>query len=324
MNRLNFLTGLLLLLTLNTFGQTNPYSENVKQAEQYYQNKEYLKAAESYSKAFASNKNLGRIDHRYSAARCWAMANKPDSAYYNLERIAKSGYYINYYVTTQDTALKILHADKRWKKLLKLIKANKEKTAPSLNEVLTATLDTVYYRDQAYRKQIDEIAQKYGWESKEMKAHWQLITHNDSINLIKVKAILDKYGWLGKDRVGTEGNNTLFLVIQHSNQATQEKYLPMMRDAVKNGRAHASSLALLEDRVALRQGKKQIYGSQIGQNPKTRAYYVRPLEDPANVDKRRAEVNLPPLKEYVKHWGINWSIQQYLQDLAENGERSVE
>ncbi len=36
-----------------------------------------------------------------------------------------------------------------------------------------------------------------------------------------------------------------------------------MRKAVKNKKASASSLALLEDRVTLKQYKKQIYGSQI-------------------------------------------------------------
>ena len=38
----------------------------------------------------------------------------------------------------------------------------------------------------------------------------------------------------------------------------------MMRKAVKEGLARATSLALLEDRVALGKGELQIYGSQIG------------------------------------------------------------
>jgi len=88
-----------------------------------------------------------------------------------------------------------------------------------------------------------------------------------------------------------------------------------MRDAVKNGNARGSSLALLEDRILLGQGKKQIYGSQIGNNPVTQTYYVRPLEDPDNVDKRRAEVGLGPLAEYVNYWQIKWDVEQYKRDL---------
>jgi hypothetical protein len=155
-----------------------------------------------------------------------------------------------------------------------------------------------------------------------MKAHWKNINEKDSINLIKVKSILDKYGWVGPDVVGGQGNLTLFLVIQHSDQATQEKYLPMMREAVKNGKAQGSSLALLEDRVALRQGKRQIYGSQIGRDPETQIYFVSPLEDPDNVDKRRAEVGLGTLSTYVSHWQIKWDVEQYKKDLPKIEERT--
>jgi hypothetical protein len=88
----------------------------------------------------------------------------------------------------------------------------------------------------------------------------------------------------------------------------------MMRDAVKKGNAQGGSLALLEDRVALRQGKKQIYGSQIGSS-EIQLYHVLPMEDPDNVDKRRAEVGLSPLADYVIHWQIKWDVEQYKKDL---------
>jgi hypothetical protein len=41
----------------------------------------------------------------------------------------------------------------------------------------------------------------------------------------------------------------LFLVIQHSDSTTQEKYLPLLKQAVKDNRAFGHDLALLEDRV---------------------------------------------------------------------------
>jgi hypothetical protein len=85
----------------------------------------------------------------------------------------------------------------------------------------------------------------------------------------------------------------------------------MMREAVKKGNAEKSALALLEDRVALREGRKQIYGSQIGTNKETGEYYVSPLDDPDNVDKRRAGMGLGPLAEYVKQWNITWSVEEY-------------
>ena len=88
-----------------------------------------------------------------------------------------------------------------------------------------------------------------------------------------------------------------------------------MRDAVQNGKAKASSLALLEDRVALRKGKNQIYGSQVVWDMKTNEHYLMPLDDPENVDKRRSQVGLPPLAIYLSTWQMKWDIEQYKKDL---------
>ena len=128
-----------------------------------------------------------------------------------------------------------------------------------------------------------------------MKAHWETINEKDARNLIKIQKILDEKGWLGQDVIGGRGNMTLFLVIQHAPIEIQEKYLPMMREAVKKNNAQPSSLALLEDRIALRTGKRQIYGSQIGRNPETGEFYVSPIENPEKVDERRAKVGLGTL-----------------------------
>ncbi|MGV3631647.1 MAG: DUF6624 domain-containing protein [Bacteroidota bacterium] len=298
-----------------SFGQEKEYAGHVKEAESLYNTKDYLKSAHKYSEAFKSNDWKGYQNDRYNAACSWALAGIADSAFFQLERIATYSNYTNYGHISTDTDLNSLHKDSRWEAVLEKIRQNKEKAEANLDKTLVAALDSIYLEDQQYRRQIRDIEQKYGWESKEMKDHWKIIIAKDSVNLIKVKAILDTKGWLGADIVGARGNSTLFLVIQHADQATQEKYLPMMREAVKNGKAQAGSLALLEDRVALGQGKRQIYGSQIGRDPETQLYYVSPLEDPDNVDKRRAEAGLGPLAEYVSNWQITWDVEQYKKDL---------
>lgn len=306
------------------FGQNIPkeYFDFVKIADSLYNAKEFRSSADKYSEAFKANGWKGLPNDRYNAACSWALASVPDSAFFQLERIATKMNYSNYGHITTDSDLTFLQNDNRWKPLIEKIKQNKDKTEANLNKPLVAILDSIYIEDQKYRLQIEGLEKKYGWDSKEMKDHWKIIHEKDSINLIKVKSILDKYGWLGADVVGGQGNSTLFLVIQHSDQATQEKYLPMMREAVKNGKAKGSSLALLEDRVALGQGKRQIYGSQIGRDPDTQIHYVSPLEDPDNVDKRRTEVGLGPLAEYVNHWQIKWDLEQYKKDLPKLEEKT--
>jgi hypothetical protein len=185
------------------------------------------------------------------------------------------------------------------------------------NSALTAQLDSIYNDDQNDRVQAFELQKKYKSDSKEVQDMWKTIRLKDSFNIIKVSRILDERGWLGADEIGRRGNETLFLVIQHSDQKTQEKYLPMMREAVKNGKAEANGLAFLEDRVAVGQGKKQIYGSQMRRNPKTNAWFVYPIQDPDNVDKRRASVGLGPMADYVTTFQLTWNLEQYKKDLPE-------
>jgi hypothetical protein len=305
------------LLVQLSFGQnnSNEYSKFIKKANSLYKEKNYKESALAYSNAFKSNSWQGKPNDRYNAACSWALAKISDSSFYHLNGLASKGNYMNYEHITTDTDLISLHNDKRWKPLLEIVKKNKEKAESNLNKSLVSKLDSIHTEDQKYRLESEEIEKKYGWESKEVKAIWKIINQKDSINLIKIKDILDKEGWLGSDIIGQKGNSTLFLVIQHSDIKTQEKYLPMMREAVKNGKAPGSSLALLEDRVLLRQGKRQIYGSQIGMDSETQKYYVLPLDDPENVDKRREEVGLQPLAEYVNIWEIEWDIKQYKKDL---------
>src|SRR5436190_12861202 len=78
--------------------------------------------------------------------------------------------------------------------------------------VIKKELAVIFNRDQKVRK--GDSAQ-----------FWAYI---DSTNLAKVSSIIDKHGWLGKSQIGNRANYTLWLVIQHADLKTQEKYLPLM------------------------------------------------------------------------------------------------
>ncbi len=304
--------------TFFLYGQeSKDYQELVGEAWSLYESKEYLRSAQTYNAAFRSRGDIGGVNDRYNSACSWALAEQPDSAFVQLFRIAEKGNYTNLNHLTTDPDLTILHEFPLWIELVSLVKANKEKAEENFDRPLVAILDSIYLEDQKYRMQIDEIAGKHGHDSDEMTAHWKIINAADSVNLIKVRKVLDERGWLGADVIGGKGNQTLFLVIQHADIETQKEYLPMMRDAVEKGHASPSTLALLEDRVALREGRRQIYGSQISRNAETGEHYVLPLDDPKNVDARRAGVGLGPLADYVSRWDIEWDPEVYLRKLPE-------
>ena len=314
---------LILFFNLFLFSITNcqdrlKYNALAEEARMLFVNKEYLKAGHKFSEAFITLGGKGTVIDRHFAACAWALANELDSAFIQLFKIAnnkKHSKILKSMATMSD--FNSLHNDERWIILSEIVKSNIIEIEANLDQHLVAVLDTVYIEDQKYRQQLYGIEKKYGLESEEVKEHWKVINNRDSINLIKVKKILDEHGWLGVDIVGDQGNRTLFLVIQHADIKTQEQYLPMMREAAKNGNAISSDLALLEDRVALRNGEKQIYGSQIGRDQTTGEYYVLPLIDPDNVDIRRAEVGLGLIKDYVSRWEIIWNVEEYKNKLPE-------
>lgn len=122
----------------------------------------------------------------------------------------------------------------------------------------------------------------------------------DAANTERMKAIVNQYGWPSPGLVGRDGSEAAFLLVQHADLAFQKKMLPLVEKAYRSDGLSGQDYALLLDRVRVGEGKPQVYGTQAkrveewnGQDP-----VLQPIEDEANVDKRRAEVGLPPLAEY--------------------------
>lgn len=49
----------------------------------------------------------------------------------------------------------------------------------------------------------------------------------------------------------------------------------------------------------------------------TGEFYVSPIEDPQNVDKRRGKVGLGPLADYISNWDIIWDVEKHKKRSAE-------
>jgi hypothetical protein len=297
------------LMSLGVFGQD--YFTLVGNAEDEYVAKRYAASVNFYKQAFKIANN-NRYD-MYGAACSAALAGQKQLSIQWLRQAFKNGY-LNIQHVKEDSDLGALHNLNEWKLLISEMQKKVDLLEANYDKPLQRRLIKIFDDDQKYRLQSEEIGRIHGFDSKEMTALWETIEKTDSINLINVKEILDSAGWVGEDVVGPKANSALFLVIQHADLETQQKYLPLMREAVKMKKAQPNVLALLEDRVALGEKRLQIYGSQIGEDSTGQAY-VLPLADPDNVDVRRAEVGLGPLKLYVKGWGIIWKPSEYKAQL---------
>lgn len=304
----------LLLLLLFTGVNAQEYSKLISEAHKLYQAKDYKMSTDVYNKAFKIESE--NPSHLYNGACSASLAGNTSKAFKWLNLSIEKGW-TNLKHLNSDTDLENLHSKKEWGKTIEKLEKKIALIEANYDKPLQAELLTILEEDQKYRMQMNEMQKKFGPDSKEMNDLWKITNQNDSINLLKVKKILDEKGWVGKDKVGAKANSALFLVIQHSDLETQKKYLPMMKEAVTKGNASPGSLALLIDRIEIREGRKQIYGSQIGINQKDKTYYILPLTDPDNVDKRRTEVGLGPISDYVKNWNLVWDVEKYKRELPE-------
>lgn len=174
---------------------------------------------------------------------------------------------------------------------------------------IQAELEDMQKTDQSLRNEFTVMlaeARAKGVEvdKEAQEAIWKKIREQDRENQKRMSIILDTYGWPARSKVGSTAATTVFLVVQHADLDYHLKYIDRMREAVDVGEAAKQQLALLEDRVLVFQGKPQRYGSQV----ETRdGVGLHPVEDPGNLDTRRATMELGPmcehLKKFVKQFG---------------------
>src|ERR1041385_6339397 len=167
----------------------------------------------------------------------------------------------------------------------------------ALNLVAQSSTDTM-----AIKKQLEMILER-DQKTRTNGDSASFVQYIDSTNLIPVGALIKKYGWPGKSFVGEKGNQAVFLVIQHADIKTQEKYLPLLDKSGAKGEASQADRALLQDRVLMRQGKKQIYGSQVVPDTTTGGWMFYPIEDEKNVNERRKKAGLEPIEKYATYFG---------------------
>jgi hypothetical protein len=177
--------------------------------------------------------------------------------------------------------------------------------APPKDEKLRAELVERVEEDQKARKQLIDLQARQGGKDadaakKEVEAATKKMQEIDARNTAWLKEVVSKHGWPGKLLVGKDGSQKAWLLVQHADQDPefQKRCLKLLAEAVKKGEASPENLAYLTDRVRVADKEKQVYGTQF--HEVDGRMEPHPIEDEANVDKRRKEVSLPPLAEYRK------------------------
>jgi hypothetical protein len=305
MKPMRYLPPTLFLLIL-VFDVTNAgaqdYGALIKEAGAAYEAGDYAHSGQLYEQAFALAEPKG--DHLYLATRSFVKANEPDKAFLYLTLLLDKGMALFNFLTT-DEHLRPLHSDPRWQEFLAgMDRKLAEEYGARFNAALRSELLRMEEEDQLVREAMTPYFQKGAAPPDSL---WKPALQVDSLNQARLKTIIAEHGWPEISMVGEDGASAAFLIAQHAPSDMLLEILPLLTAAAERGEADKKDAALMIDRALMYQGKPQIYGTQLRRSETTGNLELWPIEDEANVDKRRAEIGLQPLGEYLDFFGIHYT-----------------
>lgn len=168
--------------------------------------------------------------------------------------------------------------------------------------------------DQALDYQMDLVKQYFMKEGK--APHWyypiaKMKSDYSANSLKEMESLLEKYGWPTYSMVGNLAADAPLLIINHQeSEDARIKYLDRIKQACEEGEGSCMEYAKIQDRILVNTDQEQIYGMQFRYNSR-RKLEPFPIKDPEYVDKRRFEIGLEPLKDYLKRKiDYDWKIEQ--------------
>ncbi|MFN3943849.1 MAG: DUF6624 domain-containing protein [Allosphingosinicella sp.] len=132
-------------------------------------------------------------------------------------------------------------------------------------------------------------------------------------NAAALQEIVAESGWPTAATVGTDGAEAAWLIAQHA--IGLPDFQRACLAALKAAGAPTWQSAYLEDRIRTLEGRPQLYGTQFDWNEEGEVRPM-PIEDPEEVDARRAAVGLPPLSEAAARMRAESAAEPKPRDLT--------
>lgn len=257
-------------------------------ADSLYILKQYAQAAQNYSVALkqielTAHKTREQLEFSeitmINAASCFAYAGQPDAAFVVLNKMVACAKPNRESYTQFKSELKQLQIelafikkDVRWNYLFNEIDRRTLIAEKKINQPLKSRLDSIFMKRQ------------YAPPTAE--------SQKDTTGILFIERLLNTRGWPYEDSIGEYAANQFFHTVLNGN-FFDHQHINSLREAVAKGQAEAYMLAYLEDALLLREGKKQIYGTQVKKDKSDPHIW-----DKENVNSRRKYLGLEPIEDY--------------------------
>lgn len=292
------ITIILLLFPSWAFAQYNKrYAELTMQADSLFWEGEYEASSQAFGEALKLVEYI-QPNHLYNGACAAALAGDTETAFQRLfARLEKQqDWYTDNIQNDED--LISLHTDERWSALTDSMMVRKRRIEANFDKPLRRKLLMIEKTDQEVRMIYLATRNRQPHDSIAEAEALKEMQRVDKINQEQICKILDSRGLVGKDKVGN-AVGVFWTIIQHSDLATQKKYLPLFQEGAKKGDITQEGVAMLEDRINMFDGKPQRYGSQLTDDGKG-GWIVYQLLDASKVDEWRQEMGMEPLDDYLR------------------------
>lgn len=199
----------------------------------------------------------------------------------------------------------------------------KAELSPSAKRELSAELTEMMRLDQLHRTPVswgttdpEELARLEALDDEahmeEAKRRWrekirlpkqleaELMAKQDVLdraNVTRLAELIQRYGYPDPERLGLDAPDPVPVLI-HAKLEDYAQLESTLQVEVKAGRMPAKPYAALTDRKLQHGGKLQIYGTSRAFDPKTNEFLPPEIADIEFTNRARAEIGLPPLKEY--------------------------
>jgi hypothetical protein len=211
-----------------------------------------------------------------------------------------------------DPDLVTAREDKRWAKFEDdlVAKLNSKPGRPYKDVAYAKALWKLAAWDQAFFQEVGIAARKTGLKSSVVEAVWKLKLLISKRNQADLEALLADRKWPRVAQVGQDAAMGAYLVVMHSEDGLQKKYLPAIKTICEAGELPWVRYANMFDRSRFNDNVPQRYGTHTRYNEQTKTAELYPLEDESRVDEWRKEIGLPPLAESLKAQGIAYTPQK--------------
>jgi hypothetical protein len=143
-------------------------------------------------------------------------------------------------------------------------------------------------------------------KSSVVEALWDFKFMIQERNQEELEKLIDEKGWPKIKDVGEEAAMASYLVVMHSNDGLQKKYLPAIKQCYEENELSWQRYAAIYDRALYNENKPQKYGTHTRYNERTGKEELCPLENEEKVNEWRKEIGLQPIEEYLKQFNIQY------------------